>query len=269
MATSSETMHGAKRSVAGGNPALLAVLKQEPAEPPFQSTVATQCQSWPIHTPSKTVIAVRCYYNGRLIQCCGHGLLSAAYHWQQQLDRDELTLQMNNSTVQSWRDGQITWLSFNTLTTHSCEIPDWVEQVFPDQIKPLAAATAGGEQGYLVLQWPDGFSLAQLPLPRDCLVQHSQRALICTSAQPATGENAIELRYFAPQHGVSEDIATGSAIRILSHYWSGRFEQLIAKQCSPVGGLLLANFNDNLVEIGGRCVATSAPVHSSMETSHD
>ena len=236
---------------------------------PTQNPVATQCQSWPIQTQSETVIAVRCYYNGRLIQCCGHGLLSAAYHWQQQLGRDELTLQMNNSTVHSWRDGEITWLSFNTLTSHRCEIPTWVEQVFPHPIKPLAAATAGGEEGYLVLQWPDGFSLAQLALPRDCLLHYSQRALICTSAQPAIGDSAIELRYFAPQHGVDEDIATGSAMRILSHYWSQRFKTLIARQCSTVGGQLFAHFKDTQVEIGGRCVASSAPLHSSMEASHD
>ena len=176
---------------------------------------------------------------------------------------------MNNSNVQSWRDGELTWLSFNTLTTHSCEPPEWVEKVFPGQIKPLAAATAGDEQGYLVLQWPDGFSLARLPLPQDCLIQHSQRALICTVAQPAAGKNAIELRYFAPQHGVVEDIATGSAMRILSHYWSFRFDQLTARQCSPMGGQLFANFKDTQVEIGGHCMATFAPLHSSTEASHD
>ena len=269
MATSSAAKHSAQRLAASGNPCLLTALKQAPSAPPLHNTVATQCQSWPIQKPAETVIGVRCYYNGRLIQCCGHGLLSAAYHWQQQLGRAELTLQMNNSHVQSWRDGDLTWLSFNTLTTDKCEIPKWLEQVFPGQIKPLAAATAGDEQGYLVLQWPDGFSLQQLPLPRDCLVQHSQRALICTAAQPAAGDNAIELRYFAPQHGVSEDIATGSAMRILSHYWSPRFEQLTATQCSPVGGQLFANFKQSQIEIGGLCVAISAPQQSSTEARHD
>ena len=269
MATGSAVPLGSKGAVSGGNPALLNALNQEPSVLPTQNPVATQCQSWPIQTQSETVIAVRCYYNGRLIQCCGHGLLSAAYHWQQQLGRVELTLQMNNSTVHSWRDGRITWLSFNTLTSHRCEVPTWVEQVFSDPIKPLAAAIAGDEQGYLVLQWPDGFSLAQLALPRDCLIQYSQRALICTAAQPAIGENAIEPRYFAPQHGVDEDIATGSAMRILSHYWSQRFKTLIARQCSTVGGELFAHFKDTQVEIGGRCVASSAPVHSSTEASHD
>lgn len=269
MAANSAATHSAQRDAASGNPCLLTALKQAPSALPLHNIVATQCQSWPIQKSAETVIAVRCYHNGHLIQCCGHGLLSAAYYWQQQLGRAELTLQMNNSTVKSWRNDELTWLSFNTLTTYSCDIPTWVEQVFPGQIKPLAAATAGDEQGYLVLQWPDEFSLAQLPLPLDCLVQHSQRALICTAAQPAAGENAIELRYFAPQHGVSEDIATGSAMRILSHYWSPRFDHLAARQCSPVGGQLFANFKGTQIEIGGLCVASSASQLSSMETSHD
>jgi predicted PhzF superfamily epimerase YddE/YHI9 len=256
---------------AGGNPCLLSTLKYEPSKLPAQNIVATQCQSWPIQHSSEHAIAARCYYKGRLIQCCGHGLLSTAYYWQQQLDRNELTLLMNNSIVQSWRDDDLTWLSFNTLTTHCCELPEWIEQVFPGQTKPLAAATAGDEQGYLIVQWPDAFSLAELPLPFACLLELTQRALICTAAQPAAGEGAIELRYFAPQHGVSEDIATGSAIRILSHYWSPRFDSLAARQCSPVGGQLFAHFKDTQVEIGGRCVASNppAPLQPCTEASHD
>jgi predicted PhzF superfamily epimerase YddE/YHI9 len=178
---------------------------------------------------------------------------------------------MNGSTVQSWREGELTWLSFNTLDTHCCELPEWIEQIFPGQTKPLAAATAGDEQGYLILQWPDAYSLAQLPLPEAWLADLTQRALICTAAQPAAGEGAIELRYFAPQHGVSEDIATGSAMRILSHYWSPRFATLSARQCSPVGGQLFAKFKDTQVEIGGRCLASNPPVplQSCTEGRHD
>jgi predicted PhzF superfamily epimerase YddE/YHI9 len=249
----------------------LTALNKEPSALPDPNTVATQCQSWPIKNSTETGIAARCYYQGRLIQCCGHGLLSTAYYWQKQLGSDELALHMNGSTVQSWREGELTWLSFNTLATHSCELPEWIEQVFPDQTLPLSAATAGNEQGYLILQWPDAYSLGQLPLPEAGLVDLTQRALICTAAQPAAGDDVIELRYFAPQHGVSEDIATGSAMRVLSHYWSPRFHTLSARQCSPVGGQLFAHFKDTQVEIGGRCVASKppAPLQSCTGDSHD
>lgn len=147
----------------------------------------------------------------------------------------------------------MTWLSFDTLTTHRCPLPNWIDQVFPGQEVPIAAATAGGEQGYLVLQWPDAFSLSQLSQALALVTEYTQRALICTAAQPDQGDGAIELRYFAPQHGVIEDLATGSAMRVLSHFWSSRFQQLTAWQCSAAGAELFANFKGQHIEIGGRC----------------
>lgn len=203
------------------------------------------------------VIKVRCYQYQRLIQCCGHGLLASAHYWQQQLDCDELLLEMNNSPVPSWHEDELTWLSFNTLSTHRCQVPEWINQVFPDPVQPIAAATAGDDQGYLVLQWPDAFSLAQLPQPKAGLEQFTQRAVICTTAQPDAGNGAIELRYFAPQYGVEEDMATGSAMRVLAHYWSRRFDRLSAWQCSPTGGQLFANFKGDRSEIGGHCVVAN------------
>lgn len=161
---------------------------------------------------------------------------------------------MNSSTVQSWRDDEMTWLSFDTLNTRRCELPQWIKQVFPYPVQPIAAATAGDDQGYLVLQWPDSFAMAQLPQPQACLSGYTHRALICTAAQPDAGTDAIELRYFAPQYGVEEDSATGSAMRVLAHYWSPRFDSLSARQCSPAGGQLFAHFRGSRSEIGGRCV---------------
>lgn len=235
----------------GGNPCLLVALDHAPTAIPDAHIIATQCQSWPI---DQATIAVRCYANGRLIQCCGHGLLASAFFWQQRLHCNALNLQMNNSHIASWREGKLTWLSFNTLSTHRCQLPEWVAQVFPGQQAAIVAATAGDEQGYLVLQWPDGFSLSSLPKALAIVADYTQRALICTAAQPRQGKGAIELRYFAPQHGVIEDLATGSAMRVLSHFWSGRFQQLSAWQCSATGAELFANFKGQHVEIGGRCL---------------
>ena len=69
------------------------------------------------------------------------------------------------------------------------------------------------------------------------------------------------MRYFAPQYGVEEDIATGSAMRVLAQYWSSRFKQLTVYQCSPQGGLLLSRHTATHVEVGGRCVSASEGVY--------
>ncbi len=214
----------------------------------------TTCQSWPTTHLNRPVIAVSCKtQDGRDIQCCGHGLLAAAHSWQLRMQCSEVSLLMNNSVIPSWGDQQTIWLQFSRLPTKRCAVPGWAEQVFPDQPQPVAAAICGNQKGYLVLQWPDGFDLHRLSCPTDDLSKKTQRALICTSAQPSLADDAIQLRYFAPQYGVPEDDATGSAMRVLADYWSSRNTALTARQCSGRGGFLLARSAQDHVEIGGRC----------------
>ena len=252
-----------------GNPCLLEPFYYEPSTPPLCESGVTVCQSWRVNDSATQQIALRCYLNGQLIQCCGHGLLATAYYWQRQLKRDALDLTMNLSQINSWREGELTWLRFNTLTTTPCALPGWIAEAFPAQAQPTCAATAGGENGYLILQWPDAFQLKELPQLQIRLGKYTQRALICTSAQPDAGEGAIQLRYLAPQHGAPEDSATGSAMRVLSHYWSQRFEHLAAWQCSAEGGHLLATFKGEQVEIGGRCLPTAKTQHAPRETLYE
>ena len=242
-----------------GNPCLLQAYDVPPLNTPTAAMGMTQCQSWPASCDDEVAIVVRCYSaGGQLIQCCGHGLLAAAHSWLRRLQRDALGLSMNGSLVAGWREGDVTWLRFTHLHTSEQGVPDWLDGVFPGVQRAQAVATAGGESDYLVLQWADGFDLAQLPCPTVALADWTARALICTSARPDWGEGVIQLRYFAPQYGVDEDAATGSAMRILAQYWSSRFSQLTAHQCSPAGGLLLSRFTATHVEVGGRCVSASA-----------
>lgn len=249
-----KTDNAPESTASGGNPCLLLVLENAPGESAHPSPGVTLCQSWPTAYDNKAVIAVNCYTaEGQVIQCCGHGLLAAAYSWLHRLKRTKLTLLMNNNLVISWSEQGMTWLRFERLPTTACPIPPWVANVFPGLPTPHAAAICSSEEGYLVLQWPDEFQLQQLSPPLACLSEYSQRALICTSAHPSVGTDAIQLRYFAPQYGVPEDIATGSAVRVLADYWAPRFTRLTARQCAPVAGALLARSSVAHVEVGGRC----------------
>lgn len=196
---------------------------------------------------------MRCYTpSGESIECCGHGLLAAAHGWHRRLDCDSLTLLMHSSRVASRRRGDYTWLRFGSVATEPCPVPDWLPGVFPGR-QAEAAATCGGERGYLVLRWPDNVDLYDLEPAIDRIATHTRRALVCTAAQPREGDGAIRLRYFAPQYGVDEDDATGSAMRVLAAYWSSRFVRLSARQCSPGGGELLSNWSAGHIDVGGRC----------------
>src|SRR5438094_3850973 len=74
----------------------------------------------------------------------------------------------------------------------------------------------------------------------------------------APGEADIDFvsRYFAPNHGVDEDPATGSAHCVLTPYWSGRLgkRQLRARQISARGGDLFCTLHDDRITLAGRAV---------------
>ena len=164
---------------------------------------------------------------------------------------------MQGSQVHSWRFDEETWLRFSALETRSCEVPAWVRDTLATAENPVSAAYSGGSSGYLVLQWPDDFDLRSLTPPDETLASYTQRALICTTAQSEAVDGAVALRYFAPQYGVIEYAATGSAMRVLASYWSSRFECLRGYQCSSAGGQLLSRWAPHCVEVGGICVATT------------
>ena len=241
----------------GGNVCLVQALDRTPATPPGNASTHTVCQSWAEEATEGPVVFVRCFTpQVHPIECCGHGLLAVAHIWLRRLQRDLLVLSMHQSTVHCWRSDGLTWLRFRRESVVAATVPAWTAAVFPQQPQPVAAATCGGERGYLVLQWPDDCDLRDLSPPGRGLTQWSQRAVICTAAQPASGNAAITLRYFAPQYGVPEDAATGSAVRVLADYWSHRFNTLSAVQCSPEGGLLMTRLAPDHVEVGGYCIPT-------------
>lgn len=161
---------------------------------------------------------------------------------------------MNGSEVACRVTQEQVWLGFTPLTPKSCEIPVWCQQYF--DVEPAAAATAGAADGYLVLEWPAGFELASLPTPTESLAQHTKRSLIVTCAsenEAAQEAESFHYRYFAPQYGVGEDAATGSAMRVLASFWQqrGLGRVLTAYQCSTEGGLLFSRIEEGKVWIGG------------------
>lgn len=220
------------------------------------------CVTWPL---AEAEFGVRCWTaRGAVIQCCGHGLLAAASFWLSRHKLGQLTLQMNGSSIQcvtpasgedSEQDTQLLWLSFTPLAVTPCPIPPWTERLFGSI--PIAAAQAGDWRGYIILEWPQDYPLDTLPGPAALLQAATERALIVTAAcgsGSGTQEEDIRFRYFAPQYGVDEDSATGSAMRVLASYWQQRrdIQQLTAYQCSPAGGLLYSRIENRRVLVGGR-----------------
>lgn len=228
------------------------------------------------HSIENPTIALQCYApDGSPISCCGHGLLAAAHYWTQTLETGQLSFTMGGSVINSISRNSCLWLQFGPIDIQRCELPVWID-VFVSRLMPIAAATAGDDNGYLILQWPDATDLAQLDIAVERIAAATQRAVICSAAQPlankkinaaASNENMhdIQLRYFAPQYGVAEDIATGSAMRILAAYWATRFKSIRATQVSAQGGILYSRYSPSGIEVGGYCL----PANLSMENGDD
>ena len=74
----------------------------------------------------------------------------------------------------------------------------------------------------------------------------------------APGEDDIDFvsRYFAPNYGVDEDPATGSAHCVLTPYWAGRLgkQQLRARQISARGADLFCTLRGDRITLAGRAV---------------
>ena len=194
--------------------------------------------------------------NGREINCCGHGMLGAAYLIHITTGETRGVIRSGTVPIPWHASRELHWICLPLVTVIPTRIPQWLTQLFGDTA-PIAAAMAGGDSDYLVVQWPAGFDLGQLPAP-EMLGKFTRRALIVTCESCYSHDLAqIESRYFAPQYGVSEDPATGSAMRVLALYWQqqGLGTQLSNYQRSASGGLLFSEIADTShVYIGGRIV---------------
>jgi predicted PhzF superfamily epimerase YddE/YHI9 len=209
----------------------------------------TQCLSW---RSSEDAAEVRCWaINGDPISLCGHGLLCCGAAWARS-ERAVAQLVMNGLPVAFHAEDDLAWIGLPCIDCIACAVPYWVHEFFP--VRPWRAATAGDDNGYLILEWPAGFDLESLPVPRSTLRLRTGRAVIATCIDVADPAIDVQLRYFAPQHGVPEDSATGSAMRVLATYWRNRdlADGLRAYQCSSFGGELRSRIRGEFTWVGGR-----------------
>jgi predicted PhzF superfamily epimerase YddE/YHI9 len=161
---------------------------------------------------------------------------------------------MSGASFAYSHESGIGWIGSDVPSLSPVAVPAWTNLFTGDA--PLACAKEGDDTGYLVVEWPEDTDLAGLYPPGDCLQRHTMRALIATCrispANSLAGEN-IQLRYFAPQYGVDEDVATGSAMRVLASYWQqrGLGNQLRGLQRSARGGWLFSRLESTRVWVGG------------------
>jgi predicted PhzF superfamily epimerase YddE/YHI9 len=219
------------------------------AAPPEGSPLGLPRRDAPQYLSPQRELISRCYQHGREIRFCGHGLLAVAWSWWQVRGEQPALITTASTYRTAWRD-QLLWLQVPRLHSRAAPLPAAIARgVVPP---PCAAALAGDERGYLILEWPSGMDLAAV-VPDFTRLRHSGgRAIIATQADRRQPWD-YTLRYFAPQYGNDEDPVTGSANAVLADYWSRRLQRrrLQALQCSPAGGVVLSRIEAESIYIGG------------------
>lgn len=210
---------------------------------------------WPAENPSQFHIR---FYNPECeIQLCGHGLLAAAKvlfeisHANQSSKTPITFITQSSHVIASIDENQAVWVGFEPVAIEEAAVPNWADDCC--NIIPYKGSKVGLKDGYWIFEWPNDFDLTQLAIDFDKLTFATERALIATTRSQANGFD-YDLRYFAPQHGVNEDKATGSANRVLATYWQKKLHQthFKARQLSPDGAVIdikIEALNTDTVEI--------------------
>jgi PhzF family phenazine biosynthesis protein len=145
---------------------------------------------------------------------------------------------------------------------------DWIEMDFPaEPVQPFdllpdllgglpeEIVWTGRSRLDFVAELKDEEAVRSMIPDLEAIRKLDARALIVTAAASTKGLDFV-VRCFAPQSGIPEDPATGSAQCTLAPYWSKRLgkSELVSYQASARGAILRAQPRGLRVAISGRAV---------------
>ncbi|ATG77557.1 PhzF family phenazine biosynthesis protein [Pseudoalteromonas sp. 1_2015MBL_MicDiv] len=158
------------------------------------------------------------------IKRCGHGTLAAANFLIKHFGYcPEVLTSMSNERFTIRVKKQRTQLLLKSIEPKKSELAaDELKSVFSSAIK--AAYSTGDKNGYTVVLFNKEFSkdvekddLKSLHVDFNALSKFHKNAVIALSIKNTDKKNAVaHFRYFAPQFGVNEDSATGSAVSVIA-----------------------------------------------------
>ncbi len=145
----------------------------------------------------------------------------------------------------------------------------WIEMDFPAD-PPVPAEFTGDQLGIDDLRWcgrsrfdvlvelPDAAAVRSLVPDLDRLAAVGTRGVLVTAAGDREGVDCVS-RFFAPNVGIPEDPATGSAHCVLAVFWGERTgkQHLVGEQASPRGAMVRMRRLDDRVLLGGQAIVVS------------
>lgn len=235
-----------------GNLATVSLLDGAPrASPSFLPDASTtHCFAW----RENDAVATLCQQAGQTIRFCGHGLLAIVWSWHQRHGEMPLLLAAGER-MQGRTDSTRGWLSRSRIPTQTVDPAAATVGIAHDQV--IAAALAGGNEGYRLLEIGADVALAALAFDYPAITRRDRRALIVTQRSSDPRYDYL-IRYSAPQYGSPEDRATGSANAVAADYWARKLDKsrLVGLQTPALadpdsGGVIHCELDHDRITLGG------------------
>jgi len=187
------------------------------------------------------------------VDLCGHATLGSAHVFFNHLGfaEKEITFSSRSGVLKVRNDGDMLTLDFPTDKIEKVDIPNFLLDALSE--KPIE--TYKGNLDYMLV-FENQKQIEEAKPVFDLIAQSGTRGVIITSK----GNDAdFVSRYFAPQFGINEDPATGSAHTTLIPYWHNKTgkTEMKAIQLSKRRGYINCKYMGERVEIAGRAFTYS------------
>lgn len=236
------------RELTGGNPAGVCLLESWPDDARLQAIAGS-------HLLPETAFLVpgepklRWFTPTMEVDLCGHATLAAAHVLFAHLGvkDDAVTFDSRSGELNVSRAGDAYEMDFPVKHAETIRPPAGLTSA-------LGAAPNEVLSGdYLMCVLQDEQAVSELNVaPRELALLHEHAVMVT-----ARGDDVdFVSRFFAPNMGIPEDHATGSAHCMLAPYWADRMgkQNLQAKQLSPRGGDLQCEVKGKRVLLRGHAV---------------
>lgn len=252
----------------GGNPAGVRLVEALPTNDEHQGLLTSNIAHSTItmvyiKAITKQHFAIRWFNHHKTIQRCGHGTLAAAayiHHYQDNINKSKVSYQFSSDieTLEVLVDKEMYSISLpmaELQASHALAIK-FISKI---SVNALRVSHTQEENGYIIIELPNSAQVKQFECDKNIIECIGQRALIITAKNHLPSSD-ITFRYFAPQYGQIEDIATGSAGAILWPFWQETSKSskdlLRCTQLSKTGGYLeLKQKNKREVIVSGKVKA--------------
>ena len=237
----------------GGNPAAVCPLSEWLPDGTMQAIAAeNNLAETAFFVPQRDRYLLRWFTPAVEVELCGHATLASAYVVTHILApaRCSVTFEtLKTGPLEVIRDGELLAMNF----------PAWPPEAKPADPRVLVALGAEPAQSFVahgrtLAVYDTAEAVAKLR-PDFAAMRQIEGADAIVTAPGSDGVDFVS-RYFAPNHGIDEDPATGSAHCVLTPYWAARLgkNRLKARQISRRVGELDLTLRGDRVTIAGRAV---------------